>query len=223
MGTKWIFGIIQLVLLTFCIIHCNTSSHSFCGEFFSKDKSYYKEGKTDTLDLDYMQVNYLVLGCEGEIVTSVPKEMRKFRNLNGLILSRTDISSVPCDLSIKSSIEVLEMSMTPVSNIDCCIEDFIELKSLRLSFNSIDSLPDCICKLKKLEELFLTDCGIKYVPECFSEMPSLRLVVLDHVKFSEKDGIPIDSSKVCSIPIEQKNRLRRDLPHIKFLFGDEDE
>lgn len=216
-------NIFQIVFLSFCTVCCNTSKHSFCGEFYSKDDSYYKEGKTDTLNLDDTQVNRLVLGCNGEIVNYVPKEVNNFRNLKELVLSRTDISSIPCDLKIKSSIETLEMNMMPLKQIDCCIEDFIELKTLRLSFNSIDTLPDCICKLKKLEELFLTDCGIKYVPECIGNMPSLGLVALDYIKFSDKDGIVIDSSKVCAIPNEQKHRLRRDFPHIKFIFGDEDE
>jgi Leucine-rich repeat (LRR) protein len=117
-------------------------------------------------------------------INSLPKEIKKFRNLELLDLSENDLKNV--DLNILSEFSKLKTirlnncNLSKIPNSICCLKN---IEVIEIDHNNIKKLPLKLFKLTNIKELRMADNLLTSLPKEFLNLKKLK--ILDISSFNE--------------------------------------
>jgi Leucine-rich repeat (LRR) protein len=112
-----------------------------------------------------------------------------------LDLSKSKLTSVPSEIKTFKNLQNLNLSKNKISSID---GDFIfdDLRILDLSKNKLKHFPDVICQNTSIRNLFLGKNDIPKIPECIGNLQNL--IVLD-IWFNPISDLPMSMTKLRNL------------------------
>ncbi len=137
----------------------------------------------DDIPDDVVEIDLL-----GSKITSIPKEINKFKDLNVLAVS-SNLVSLPDEIGELSKLEVLKLNNNSLTRIPDTIGNLKKLEKLNLENNKLVELPKSIGKLENLIYLNVHNNQLISLP---SEMNNLTKLIDAHKesvkKHKEKDA-----------------------------------
>jgi Leucine-rich repeat (LRR) protein len=109
-------------------------------------------------------------------LTSIPKEIFTFKDLEYLDLSKNKLDSIPKDIVKLKKLRVLILSRNNLKEISKEIYKLTNLKILNISSNDITVLPKGISSLFQLEELNIWNTSINNLPNDIEKIKPLKVV-----------------------------------------------
>ena len=118
-------------------------------------------------------------------LTSVPKELKRFKYLKVLNLSKNKLSLVPDFIDQFPFLEDLSLEKNKLVYFPVRVCKDTSLRFLRLGKNLFENLPNSIENLKNLEYLDLYDTPIGSLPETMMNLRNLKEVDFTGIRFSK--------------------------------------
>ena len=118
-------------------------------------------------------------------LTSVPSELKRFKFLKVLNLSKNKLSKLPDFIEQFLFLEDLSLEKNKLIYFPVRICKDTSLRFLRLGKNLFESIPNSIENLKKMEYLDLYDTPIGSLPETMVNLSNLKEVDFTGIRFSE--------------------------------------
>lgn len=130
-------------------------------------------------DVDF-PLSVRALSLRGKGLNMIPKDIRKFRNLEYLDLSNNDIEKLDVDfLKSFKRLEVLDLERNKISSLDedfCRLSDNECLTHLNLKKNKISSISADVVHFKSLQFLNLSENPIGKIPKFLGDLPNLKIL-----------------------------------------------
>ena len=118
-------------------------------------------------------------------LTAVPQELKKFKFLKVLDLSKNRLTELPDFIDQFPFLEDLSLEKNKLIYFPVRICKDTSLRYLRLGKNLFESLPNSIENLKKLEYLDLYDTPIGSLPETMINLTTLKEIDFTGIRFSK--------------------------------------
>lgn len=153
----------------------------------------------------------------------IPKEVFKFKNLEYLKVSGSNIVSIPKSIKKLKHLKQLELNWNNISKIPKSISNLENLTVLRLKHNKLVSIPEHLKNLKKLELLDFSNNLLENIPDYFADFECLESVDFSNNRlksfpaFKSTKYVNLNSNLIESIPKFQSNNnvLKLNLAHNK--------
>jgi len=129
-------------------------------------------------NLNLSKITTLKLG--GNELTSFPKEILHWTQLENLSLFNNSIETVPPEIKLLSKLETLCLGYNKLSSLPQEIGELRQLEFLGLTYNMIESLPPEIRHLTRLETLAMNHNSIQTLPPEIRYLTNLTELLLDH-------------------------------------------
>jgi Leucine-rich repeat (LRR) protein len=142
------------------------------------------------------------LGISGMAPDWKPKKLFGLDQLEELYINFCHFNKIDFTGSFLKGLEELDLEDNELIELPTGLDNLPKLTILRLSHNKIEQLPNDICKLKQIIYLYLDDNNIKTLRDSISEMKNLQKISL----------------KNNPIPASEKERLKKALPDVEFVF-----
>jgi Leucine-rich repeat (LRR) protein len=138
-------------------------------------------------------------------VSAIPPEIGELRKLRHLNLRNNYLTELPGAIGALQALEVLDLSYNQLAELPAEVGNLRNLRELYLNSNALGALPPELCGLRNLRVLDLgnydqqkvwKDTVERYslvrnrlssLPECFGDLESLRVLNLEHNRFT---GLP---------------------------------
>ena len=150
--------------------------------------------------------NLEIIELRGNILSKLPKSIRKFKNLKKLDVSHNQIFYIHSSIGELSKIEKIIMPWNKIKSLPNSINKLKNLNSINLNHNEIIKFPDnceclfklkelflsnnlltnveTVCKIKSLEMLFLNKNKISVIPDSISNLKNLKYLYLSENNIS---------------------------------------
>ncbi|RMG33574.1 MAG: hypothetical protein D6732_11955 [Methanobacteriota archaeon] len=125
-----------------------------------------------------------VLGCWGNLLTSLPETIGNLQNLEILLLPENRISDLPQEFEKLKKLKTLGLWKNNVKKIPVSLRGLTSLETLKFNENNIEEIPPWLGKLQSLKILDLSDNSISTLPYSIVQLRNL-------VEFN-LSGNPID-------------------------------
>jgi hypothetical protein len=113
-------------------------------------------------------------------------DLRQFRSLRELDISRTDFVSLPNSIATLSTVEKLTLrENSRMTRLPPCVAKMTNLKRLDVIRSAFEEI-DCIAYLPNLEIIEAAQSAIKEVPVSVERHPSLRFAEFLHCPFAKR-------------------------------------
>lgn len=166
----------------------------------------------------------LELNLDNNELSSIPKEIEKFKKLKILSLGNNKLISLNKELSSLSKLVNLQLDFNKIKKID--FKNWSNsLSYLNLSNNELEAIPDNISNLTNLEKLNLSNNNITSLNKEIANLHQLKTLILDSNKIKEIDFkdwnnniinfLNIDNNELEIIPDNIRN-----LTNLKALYLD---
>ena len=109
-------------------------------------------------------------------LTTIPREIFSFKNLEYLDLSKNKLDSIPLEITQLKKLKVLLLARNQIKVVPPEIYLLTDLKILNMSSNDITILPKGIRALSQLEELDIWNTSVGDLPNDIEKIKSLRVV-----------------------------------------------
>ena len=120
-----------------------------------------------------------------EKLREVPEDVRRFTNLNILVLDRNKLKELPAWLAELPHLQELRLHRNRFGTFPEVICRLPHLKRLDLSRNALDGLPDCIGGLQELVSLDLWSNDIASLPDDIADLRALRFLDMRVIQLEE--------------------------------------
>ena len=181
--------------------------------------------------ISFEAISYLSLNdCN---LSTIPKEIRHFKNLRSLWVSNNQIVKVDkelfnCDSGLIGTLNHLDLFGNQIQKLPLNIFNLKNLKKLYLSYNNLKYLSDKIENLTKLRKLLLCNNQLKSLPASILKLSNLKQCLTDRNQFYSLDNqtIHVVSIKqdipklrdMCMNAVYKKTLLSGKIPEIFHLF-----
>ena len=118
-------------------------------------------------------------------LTSIPLELKRFKHLKVLNLSKNKLTELPVFIDQFSQLEDLDLEKNKLVYFPARICKDTSLRFLRLGKNLFQNLPNSIENLKNLEYLDLYDTPIGALPETIVNLRKLKEIDFTGIRFSK--------------------------------------
>jgi Leucine-rich repeat (LRR) protein len=136
------------------------------------------------------------------IAKSIEEAMQEPDSVQALFINYAQQNSIPEEVEKCKNLIVLDLGVNNIKEIPLFIFDLTKLQELGLSHNKISRIPEEIFHLKNLTSIKCWNNSISEVPDELLNLPNIQEI--------ELKGNPI--------PKEERKRLQKAYPNIKFLF-----
>lgn len=138
-------------------------------------------GSTIAIDLRSQQLN------------SIPSQVFNCIGLKVLLLGNNLLTSIPADISKLKNLVFLDLSDNKINILPNEIGFLVNLKQLSLSNNQLGSLPDNFSRLQSLKELKIDDNNLFILPKDFGNLNNLKFLNLN------KNKLKTIPSEMCKL------------------------
>ncbi len=121
----------------------------------------------------------LNLDLSNQNLTTLPKEIFKFKNLGYINLSNNNFKSFPTELLSFTKLKFIDLSHNQIDYLPSEIGEFQNLSRLILNNNLLTEIPEEITKLKNLELLLLVENNLnpEKIESIIKQMPQNSKVI----------------------------------------------
>lgn len=126
-----------------------------------------------------------VIKIEDKKIKVIPPEIALFKNLERLVLRKTEIKIIPEEIGELSNLYELHLSECKIKEVPVAILKLPKLMILALNGNKISKIPSQISQLKNLRELYVYENEIEEVCEGIFELKELLVLSLFNNKISK--------------------------------------
>jgi Leucine-rich repeat (LRR) protein len=126
-------------------------------------------------------------------LTEVPPEIRQFKNLQYLDLSRNKIKRIPDWIGELTSIQTLVLSHNDIDTLTEHIGFLLHLKYFIMSRDPLDAIPNAIGDLQELRVLDMWGDNIGYFPSSFSKLNNLKYFDVRDILINDQEQATIKS------------------------------
>lgn len=113
----------------------------------------------------------------GELqLTTVPPELREFRNLTSLMLNGNKLTELPAWIGEFPELETLDVSYNSLAALPDQLGELKSLDGLLLSHNELTELPDSMSRLSQLEGLDISRNQLNTLPDWLPDLPHLKVL-----------------------------------------------
>lgn len=133
---------------------------------------------------------------------SLEKALENPDDVQAFFLNKAQLEVVPKEIESFKNMIVLGFGINKIKEIPGFIFNLENLQHLGFSHNQISEIPEGISKLKNLTSFKCWNNSIKEVPDALLNLPNIQII--------ELKGNPILK--------EEKTRIKKAYPNIKFLF-----
>ncbi len=131
--------------------------------------------------------NLRVLRLSHNLISELPDWIGELTKLESLNLSTNNLEEIPESIGALKSLKKLIIYANQLKIIPPSMSDLTSLEELDLHRNQIEALPDSIGNLGVLKKLLLSDNNLKSLPESMAKLTSLELLFLNK---NEINAIP---------------------------------
>ena len=152
-------------------------------------------------------------------LTELPAEIKEYKDITGLNLSRNNLESLPDWIGSFTKLQSLDLRHCGLRSLPESMKKLKNLKELYLGENYLSKLPEWLGSFTKLEKLDISNNGLVIIPDFIGNLKNL--ISLDLGKSNERENITnIRSVDHLSQQINQMIELPvflTDLPHLIHL------
>lgn len=118
------------------------------------------------------------LAIVGKKLTSLPREIAQFSQLESLYLRDNKLTCLPAEIGKLTMLRELHLSRNMLTRLPVEIGNLLNLKTLDLKINQLTRLPAEIGKLKELEAIEINDNKITSLPLSIKKLPKINGLVI---------------------------------------------
>lgn len=150
----------------------------------------------ETKEVDPLEVQKLIL--KGEKLTKFPEELRAFKNLKFLDLTKNKIDHIPSWINELNQLECLILNKNDIDSLPQEFYQLTSLKVLQLGSNQVSVITKDIVQLQNLEVLDLWNNDISHISDDIKKLEKLKRLDLRAILFNQ----------------EEQDRLRSLIPNV---------